>query len=114
MGGFNSKVANDKAHNKQIQQAKPISGGGKSVKGNVGSVKDSSRFSLRLDPGDSGVSIKTLTFRHVMKDVIGREYFMIFLKLEHAEENLIFFEVSHHRVTLLMLVSHANILSLVM
>lgn len=92
MGGFNSKVANDRNQSKNPQQARPINGG-RSVKGNVGSVKDSHRFSLKLDAGDTGVSIKTLTFRHVMKDPLGREYFMIFLKLEHAEENLIFFEV---------------------
>lgn len=88
MGGFNSKVSNDAKTTKTVQQAKPL----KSIKGNIGSVKDSAKFSLRLDPGDSGVSIKTLTFRHVMKDPLGREYFMNFLKLEHAEENLIFFE----------------------
>jgi hypothetical protein len=83
MGGFNSKVANDgKGH-----QGKTI----RSTRGN--SIRDSHKFSLRLEVGDSGVSIKTLTFRHVMKEPLGREYFMIFLKLEHAEENLIFFEV---------------------
>lgn len=82
MGGFNSKVANDgKGH-----QGKTI----RSTRGN--SIRDSHKFSLRLEVGDSGVSIKTLTFRHVMKEPLGREYFMIFLKLEHAEENLIFFE----------------------
>lgn len=55
---------------------------------------DSHRYSLKLDTSaDPNVSIKTLTFRHVMKDPLGREYFMNFLKIEHAEENLIFFEV---------------------
>lgn len=91
MGGFNSKVAND---GKSVHR---------SARGNIGSAKDSHRFSLRLDVGDSGVSIKTLTFRHVMKEPLGREYFMIFLKLEHAEENLIFFEECYFSVVFVFL-----------
>jgi hypothetical protein len=63
------------------------------------SMKDSHRFSLHL-VADGSVSIKTLTFRHVMKDPLGREYFMKFLRTEHAEENLVFFdEVENFKAT---------------
>lgn len=48
--------------------------------------------SLKIGGLDSNVSIKTLTFKHVMSDSLGREYFMQFLKIEHAEENLTFFQ----------------------
>lgn len=49
--------------------------------------------SLMLDVNsDPDASLKTLTFRHVMQDPLGRTYFMMFLKKEHAEENLIFYE----------------------
>lgn len=89
MGCFNSKVSMDKAAlakaNVQFAAAHPeLSTGSKS----------SHKNSLRLDTTDSNVSLKTLTFRHVMHDPLGREYFMKFLKKEHAEENLAFFEVS--------------------
>mmetsp|Transcript_32460 Transcript_32460/g.54734 ORF Transcript_32460/g.54734 Transcript_32460/m.54734 type:complete len:200 (+) Transcript_32460:119-718(+) len=47
--------------------------------------------SLRL-VNDGSASVKTMTFKHVMADKLGREYFMKFLEFEHAEENLIFFQ----------------------
>ncbi|KAJ1434438.1 RGS domain-containing protein [Ochromonadaceae sp. CCMP2298] len=36
-------------------------------------------------------SVKTLTFKCVMDDMLGREYFKLFLEFEHAEENLLFY-----------------------
>lgn len=92
MGGFNSKVTNDRNNSKSPPVAHPVI---KSTK-STDSAKDSQRYSLKLEVGDGNVSMKTLTFRHIMKDPLGREYFMTFLKLEHAEENLIFFEVCSH------------------
>lgn len=86
MGCKTSKVNTDIS--KQMQPSHNMS-----MKNGM-SLKDSHRFSLRLDVADGSVSIKTLTFRHVMKDPLGREYFMKFLKTEHAEENLVFFDVS--------------------
>lgn len=87
MGCSNSRVAND-----LNKGQRPMSS--MSAKNGMSS-KDSHRFSLNLKASDEdgAVSIKTLTFRHVMKDPLGREFFMVFLKMEHAEENLIFFEV---------------------
>jgi hypothetical protein len=93
MGAGKSKVSNDAKQSVQQQsQQRPFKSSAMSGKEGM-SMKDSHRFSLKIDASDSTVSIKTLTFRHVMKDPMGREYFMKFLKLEHAEENLIFFEV---------------------
>lgn len=86
MGCANSKVSNDKTAQlkaAQQQSSSELTNGSKS----------SHKNSLRLDTTDANVSLKTLTFRHVMHDPLGREYFMKFLKKEHAEENLSFFEV---------------------
>jgi hypothetical protein len=85
MGCFNSKVSEDdgaaaaltaKTQEKNIQ---PTAG-------------QSHKNSLRL-VSDGTLSVKTLTFKHVMADPLGREYFMKFLVVEHAEENLTFFQV---------------------
>lgn len=77
MGCTNSKVTSD-ASKRQVEN----------------SSRSSHKNSLLLDVNsDPNASIKTLTFRHVMQDPLGRTYFMMFLKKEHAEENLIFFEV---------------------
>ncbi|RYY73241.1 hypothetical protein EON63_20135, partial [archaeon] len=76
MGCFNSKVSNDHPHKKPIEI----------------SARSSHKNSLRL-LGTETESVKTLTFKHVMKDPMGREFFMKVLKLEHAEENMLFFEV---------------------
>ena len=78
MGCFNSKVSND-----NLPHKKPVEV----------SARSSHKNSLRL-LGTETESVKTLTFKHIMKDPMGREFFMKFLKLEHAEENMQFFEVS--------------------
>ena len=44
-------------------------------------------------PIKADAKIKPLTFKEVMEDKEGRAYFMKFLQGEHAEENLVFFEV---------------------
>lgn len=83
MGCFNSKVAHELSHRAPDEKNPP-----KDNNSNRSSVH---KNSLRLVATDNE-SLKTLTFKHVMKDPMGREYFMKFLKLEHAEENLLFFE----------------------
>lgn len=91
MGCTNSKVTSD-ASKRQVEN----------------SSRSSHKNSLLLDVNsDPNASIKTLTFRHVMQDPLGRTYFMMFLKKEHAEENLIFFEV----ILLLDLLSPAPLLT---
>lgn len=87
MGCFNSKVQVDMVqinHESQHKNNTPESNSNKSV-------------SLHINGGGGGGegSIKTLTFKHVMNDKLGREYFMKFLETEHAEENMAFFEVHH-------------------
>jgi hypothetical protein len=82
-------VSNDK-----LSQAKSATAGIPLPSTRSADSENSHLNSLRLDVGDASVSLKTLTFRHVMNDVLGREYFMKFLKMEHAEENLEFYEVS--------------------
>ena len=86
MGCFNSKVSID---TKSIPNNNSFAQSSKSEL----STGSSNKNSLRLDSGEKDVSLKTLTFRHVMNDHLGREDFMKFLKMEHAEENLSFFEV---------------------
>lgn len=81
MGCFNSKVSHDLS-----MRAKLAGGGGET------SNRSAHKNSLRLVATD-GESLKTLTFKHIMRDPLGRQFFMSFLKLEHAEENLMFFEV---------------------
>lgn len=107
MGCFNSKVSADKASGGKL--AGSSSGANLSAK-SVDSAQSggSHKNSLKLDTSDANVSIKTLTFRHVMHDPVGREYFMKFLKKEHAEENLTFFEVSFIIVDAVMSVIHCS------
>lgn len=95
MGCSNSKVTNDANSKKhQLENSSRISG------------KNSLLIDVNADPN---ASIKTLTFRHVMQDPLGRTYFMMFLKKEHAEENLIFFEVSYKKcLFLLFLISYCQ------
>lgn len=79
MGCFNSKVTHDFAKAKNPVQEL--------------SNRSNHKNSLRLQASD-GESLKTLTFKHIMRDPLGRAHFMMFLKIEHAEENMLFFEVS--------------------
>jgi hypothetical protein len=90
MGCFNSKVLDD--HKSKLAQQSNHHGGVHRVESS--SLRNSNR--LFNDGSDPNASLKTLTFRHVMQDPLGREYFMKFLKVEHAEENLGFYEVSIH------------------
>lgn len=87
MGCFNSKVLDD--HKSKLAQQH-------NNQSAVHRVDSSSiRITNRLfnDGSDPHASLKTLTFRHVMQDPLGREFFMKFLRVEHAEENLGFYEV---------------------
>lgn len=84
MGLFNSKVSIDAPAKVKLP-----------VVASEASSRYSHKNSLKLDASDPNVSLKTLTFRHVMKDPIGREFFMKFLKTEHAEENMLFYEVNN-------------------
>ena len=81
MGCTNSKVQNDMHKKAPFENSVRASSHGNSLMLDVNS--------------DPDASLKTLTFRHVMQDPLGRTYFMMFLKKEHAEENLIFYEVKH-------------------
>ncbi len=96
MGCFNSKVSADKAASMTAKQtANHHQTQALLSSKSIDSAQSSHKNSLKLDTaGDTTASIKTLTFRHVMNDPLGREFFMKFLKKEHAEENLAFFEVS--------------------
>lgn len=100
MGCFNSKVSNDlhspskkSVHGKKAQPQETsqtrLSG-------------ESNKLSLKL-VSDGTMSVKTLTFKHVMADPLGREYFMKFLQIEHAEENLTFFQVRELKLTIVYL-----------
>jgi len=47
-------------------------------------------------PIKADVKIKPIPFKELMADKEGRAYFMKFLQHEHAEENLVFFEVNFY------------------
>lgn len=91
MGCMNSKISNDlrQPANKSVH-------GGRSVAETSATrlSGESNKLSLKL-VSDGTMSVKTLTFKHVMADPLGREFFMKFLQIEHAEENLTFFQVNH-------------------
>jgi hypothetical protein len=88
MGCANSRVISEEMIIRQKKMLEQSFRSGRSLQDN---------HSLHLEaPKDGNTSVKTLTFRHVMQDPLGRMYFMMFLKKEHAEENLIFYEVSSY------------------
>ena len=91
MGCFNSKVSSDlrPAAKKTAQPGKGVSESSQTRLSG-----ESNKLSLKL-VSDGTMSVKTLTFKHVMADPLGREYFMKFLQIEHAEENLTFFQVRY-------------------
>lgn len=84
MGCYNSKISIDQ--NKKIKPPE--------IAVVVEERKSERNVSLRIS-ADGETSIKTSTFKYVMADPMGRNYFMRFLELEHAEENLTFFQVTY-------------------
>lgn len=55
--------------------------------------KPSILYEIDFDPSYEEISLKSMIFKHVMADPTGRQFFKKYLQKEHAEENIMFYEV---------------------